>query len=447
MVVPRLIERKRNGEALTPDEWRDLLAGYHAGTVPEYQMSALAMAICFRGLAVEELAALLDGMIESGRRLDRSRLTRPLVDKHSTGGVGDKTSLILAPLAAECGLAVPMMSGRGLGHTGGTLDKLESIAGFRTGLSLAEAEVVLYDLGVVMMGQTGEIAPVDKKLYALRDVTGTVESIPLISASIMSKKLAESLDGLVLDVKTGTGAFMPDPAMAGELARTMIALGEARGCRVVALLTAMDRPLGRECGNALEVRESIDLLRNEGPQDLRAVTLALGEEMLLVGGVAATRADARARLEAALASGAALDRFRRLVERQGGDPRVIDDPSLLPTAPFTSVVTSPTAGLITGIDPRVLGRAIVALGGGRTRTDDVVDPAVGMTMHVTSGDVASVGRPLATVHARTEAGLALGRQAVLAAVGLDDGYEPRPLVEARLTRDGEEAWTSVAARG
>lgn len=447
MVVPRLIERKRNGEALHPDEWRALLAGYHAGTVPDYQMSALAMAICFRGLEADELAALLDGMIESGRRLDRAAIRAPMVDKHSTGGVGDKTSLILAPLAAECGLAVPMMSGRGLGHTGGTLDKLESIAGFRTGLSLDEAERILGDLGVVMIGQTGEIAPVDKQLYALRDVTGTVESIPLISASIMSKKLAESLDGLVLDVKTGIGAFMPDPLKARELARTMIALGEARGCRVVALLTAMDRPLGRECGNALEVRESIALLRNEGPQDLRAVTLALGEEMLLVGGIAATRDEARVRLEAALASGAALERFRRLIEVQGGDPRVVDDPSLLPTAPFTMVVESTQDGLVTGIDPRVLGRAIVALGGGRTRTDDLVDPAVGLTMHVTSGDLASPGRPLATVHARTEAGLAAGRAAVLQAVGIDDGYQPRPLIEARLDRHGEAPWPPVAGRG
>jgi pyrimidine-nucleoside phosphorylase len=445
MLVAPLIERKRNGGTLAPDEWRALLAGYHAGSVPDYQMSALAMAIYFRGLAADELAALLDGMIASGARLRRDRITRPMVDKHSTGGVGDKTSLILAPLAAECGLAVPMMSGRGLGHTGGTLDKLESIPGFRTRLPLSDAERLLAALGVVMIGQTDEIAPVDKRLYALRDVTATVESIPLISASIMSKKLAESLDGLVLDVKTGSGAFMPDPAKARELARTMIALGEARGCRVVALLTAMDRPLGRECGNALEVQEAIALLRNEGPQDLRAVTLALAEEMLLVGGVATDRAAARRQLDQALASGAALARFRKLVEAQGGDPRVVDDPSRLPRAPRQLVVEAVRDGVVTGIDPRVLGRAIVALGGGRARVEDAVDPAVGVTLHVTSGDVISHGRPLATIHARDDAGLTLGREAVLAAIGLDDGCVPRPLIEARLDRDGETPWSPPTA--
>ena len=297
MVVPRLIERKRDGGALSAGEWSQLVAAYAAGDVPDYQMAALLMAILWRGLTPDELTALTDSMIASGDRLTWPGLDRPVVDKHSTGGVGDKTSLLLAPLLAACGAAVPMMSGRGLGHTGGTLDKLESIPGFRTDLSLQEAATQVRRFGCAMLGQTPEIAPADKRLYALRDVTATVESIPLISASIMSKKLAEGLNGLVLDVKMGSGAFLPEPQRARELARTMIELGESRGCRTVALLTAMDRPLGHACGNALEVEESIFGLRGEGPADLMEVTLALGAEMLMVAGLAENRDEARARLD------------------------------------------------------------------------------------------------------------------------------------------------------
>src|SRR6476469_3855426 len=279
MVIPSLIQHKRDGNALEPEEWTRLIREYTDGRVPDYQMSALLMAVVFRGLASEELAALTDAMIASGDRLKFDGLDRPVADKHSTGGIGDKVSLLLAPMVASCGVAVPMMSGRGLGHTGGTLDKLEAIPGFRTGLSLVEARAQVERIGCVMLGQTPEIAPADKKLYALRDVTGTVESIPLISASIMSKKLAEGLNGLVLDVKTGSGAFLPDIGQALELARTMIGIGQARGCPTVALLTAMDRPLGRACGNALEVEEAISGLRGDGPEDLMEVTYALGVEM------------------------------------------------------------------------------------------------------------------------------------------------------------------------
>jgi pyrimidine-nucleoside phosphorylase len=276
MVIPSLIQHKRDGSAIAPEDWTRLIAEYAAGRVPDYQISALLMAVVFRGLEPDELAALTDAMLASGDRLRFDGFAVPRVDKHSTGGVGDKVSLILAPMVASCGAAVPMISGRGLEHTGGTVDKLESIPGFRTGLTLAEARAQIERIGCAMLGQTPEIAPADRKLYALRDVTGTVESIPLIAASIMSKKLAEGLNGLVLDVKTGSGAFIPDSERAVELARTMIALGETRGCPTVALLTAMDRPLGRACGHSLEVEEALEGLRGSGPPDLMAVTYALG---------------------------------------------------------------------------------------------------------------------------------------------------------------------------
>src|SRR5215204_1849515 len=288
MVIPSLIQHKRDGNAIEPEDWKRLIREYTDGRVPDYQMSALLLAVVFRGLSSAELGALTDAMIASGDRLRFDQLDRQVADKHSTGGIGDKVSLLLAPMVASCGVAVPMMSGRGLGHTGGTLDKLESIPGFRTNLSLQEARAQVDRLGCAMLGQTPEIAPADKRLYALRDVTATVESIPLIAASIMSKKMAEGLNGLVLDVKTGSGAFLPEAARAIELAQTMIGLGQARGCPTVALLTAMDRPLGRACGNALEVEEAIAALKGEGPPDLLRVTYALGVEMLLLGGVTPT---------------------------------------------------------------------------------------------------------------------------------------------------------------
>jgi len=332
MEARALIERKRNGGRLTAAEWRGLMAAYAAGDVPDYQMAALAMAIWFSGLEREEIGALTEAMRASGASLDLDHLPVPRLDKHSTGGVGDKVSLILAPLVSACGVAVPMMSGRGLGHTGGTLDKLEAIPGFRTDLSLAQATRQLEAIGCALIGQTAEIAPADRKLYALRDATATVDSIPLIAASIMSKKLAEGLTGLVLDVKRGSGAFLPALDQGLALAETMIQLGADHGVPVVALLTAMDRPLGRACGNALETEESIMALRGDGPPDLMAVTYALGAEMLVMGGVARSRDEARRRMEVALSSGEALAQFRRIVEAQGGDPRVLDEPERLPQA-------------------------------------------------------------------------------------------------------------------
>ena len=396
------------------------------------------MAVYFRGLDAAELAALTDAMIDSGDRLRFDGHPVPVADKHSTGGIGDKVSLLLAPMVASCGVAVPMMSGRGLGHTGGTLDKLESIPGFRTDLSLAEARAQIDRLGCAMLGQTPEIAPADKRLYALRDVTATVESIPLIAASIMSKKLAEGLNGLVLDVKTGSGAFLREIERAIELARTMIGLGEARGCPTVALLTAMDRPLGRACGNALEVEEAIEGLRGSGPADLMAVTYALGVEMLLLVGVATSAEDARRRLEDAVRSGRALERFARVIEAQGGNPKVVEDPGVLPQAQAVEVYRAERGGVVEAVEPRRLGRAIVELGGGRTKVDDSVDPTVGFVVTVKPGDAVRAGEPIASVFARDEAGIALGMSALREAVTIGDAGRLSPLISHRITARGVE---------
>jgi pyrimidine-nucleoside phosphorylase len=436
MVIPSLIQHKRDGHALQPAQWRELIVEYTAGRVPDYQMSALLMAVVWRGLVPEELAALTDAMIESGDRLRFDGFARPVVDKHSTGGVGDKVSLLLAPMAAACGVAVPMMSGRGLGHTGGTLDKLESIPGFRTGLTLREAKDQVERLGFAMLGQTPEIAPADKRLYALRDVTGTVESIPLISASIMSKKLAEGLNGLVLDVKTGSGAFLPEPARAIELAQTMIGLGQARGCPSVALLTAMDRPLGRSCGNALEVEEAIEGLRGSGPDDLMEVTYALGVEMLMLVGAASSPAEARRRLEETVTSGRALETFARVIEAQGGNPAVVEDLSVLPQAAEVEVFRAPRDGVIAEVKPRRVGRAILELGGGRRTIEEEIDPSVGFVIPSKPGDRVQAGEPLASVFARDSAGVSIGIAALGEAIVIAEEGRLTPLITHRVTARG-----------
>ncbi|WP_396213686.1 thymidine phosphorylase [Gemmatimonas sp.] len=445
MKARSLIERKRNGGRISPAEWRVLMKAYAAGDVPDYQMAALAMAIYFVGLDHDEIVALTNAMLESGATLSLDHLTVGRVDKHSTGGVGDKVSLVLAPLVAACGVAVPMMSGRGLGHTGGTLDKLESIPGFRTDLTLARATKQLETLGCALIGQTSEIAPADRKLYALRDATSTVESIPLIAASIMSKKLAEGLTGLVLDVKRGSGAFLPELDRGLQLAQTMIALGADHGCPVVALLTAMDRPLGRACGNAIEVEESIAALRGEGPADLMTVTYALGAEMLVLGGAATNRNEARRRMEVAISSGRAARRFQEIIEAQGGNPAVVDDPGLLPQAAECELYLAPRGGVVAQVEPRAIGRGIIALGGGRTRVEDTVDPAVGFVITARPGDVVRAGEPLATVFARDAAGVASGRATLLKAIRLaDDADPPLPLISHRVTEAGAELWDADA---
>jgi pyrimidine-nucleoside phosphorylase len=382
-------------------------------------------------------------MLHSGAVLDLDHLKMARVDKHSTGGVGDKVSLILAPLVACLGVAVPMMSGRGLGHTGGTLDKLEAIPGFRTDLSLARVTEQLERIGCALIGQTREIAPADRRLYALRDATATVESIPLISASIMSKKLAEGLTGLVLDVKRGSGAFLPELDRGLALARTMIELGADHGCPVVALMTAMDRPLGRACGNALEVEESIMALRGEGPPDLMKVTYALGAEMLVLAGVAADRDDALRRMAVAISSGRAAAKFQEIIAAQGGDPRVVDDPSILPQAAECELFLAPRDGVIAQVEPRAIGRGITALGGQRTKVEDGIDPSVGFVITARPGDVVRAGEPLATVFAKDRAGVDAGLAALRTSITIaEDAEPPLPLISHRVTEAGVELYES-----
>jgi pyrimidine-nucleoside phosphorylase len=440
MIVGPLIERKRDGAALSPEEWSAIVAEYTTGHIPDYQIAALLMAVFLRGLERQELAALTDAMLASGDRLSFDGLKVPVIDKHSTGGVGDKVSLVLAPLVAACGIAVPMMSGRGLGHTGGTLDKLEAIPGFRTNLSLAEARAQVERLGCALIGQTAEIAPADRKLYALRDVTATVESIPLISASIMSKKLAEGLNGLVLDVKNGSGAFLPEVERGLELAKTMIALGEDRGCPTIALITAMDRPLGRACGNVLETEEAILALRGEGPPDLLEVTYALGVEMLLQGGIEKNTKKARKKLETAIESGLAAEKFEQIIEAQGGNPKCVEDPSVLPQAQAVEVFAAPRTGVVQRVEPRPIGRAIVALGGGRRTVDDTIDPTVGFVITAKPGDKVLEGEPIASVFAKDADGIQTGFDALGQAIVVGDKLTQKPLklVSHRVTRAGVE---------
>ena len=450
MLAYRLIERKRDGGRLTAAEWDALTAAFASGEMPDYQMAAFLMAAFLRGLDREETGALMRAMLRSGASLDLGHLARARIDKHSTGGVGDKVSIILAPLVASLGVVVPMMSGRGLGHTGGTLDKLESIAGFRTRLSLEQVTRQVEDIGCALIGQSEEIAPVDRRLYALRDATATVESVPLIAASIMSKKLAEGLTGLVLDIKRGSGAFLPDLDRGLALARLMVELGEENGCPVVALVTAMDRPLGRACGNALEVEEAIHSLHGEGPPDLMQVTYALGAEMLVLAGAAESTDVARRQMEVALSTGKAAEKLQQVIAAQGGDPTVVDDPSRLPQAREVEIFTAPRNGVVARVEPRAVGRGVTALGGGRALMEDRLDPSVGFVIRARPGDVVRTGEPLATIFARDEAGVAAGMAALAEAFTIAEEAEPPlPLVSHRITHAGTfpyeaEPWVRTA---
>ncbi|HEY7582497.1 MAG TPA: thymidine phosphorylase [Acidimicrobiia bacterium] len=406
MNAVELIQRKRDRLLLTEDEIEWLIRSYTDGTLTDYQMSALAMAVFLNGLAPTELTAWTGAMLHSGEVLDFSDIAGPKVDKHSTGGVGDKVSIPLAPMVAACGVAIPMMSGRGLGHTGGTLDKLESIPGFTTSLDPARFRQVLSECGLVLAGQSETLVPADRKLYALRDATGTVESIPLIASSIMSKKMAEDLDGLVLDVKVGAGAFMKDVAKARELARTMVEIGASYDVKTVALLTAMDQPLGNEVGNANEIAESISLLRGEGPSDLLEVTMSLGVEMLRVAEVETDAAKARNLLQKTIDDGAALELLGRVVSAQGGDSRVIDDPALLlPQAPQRVEYMAEGSGYLGRLDALAVGTAAMRLGAGRERKEDTIDPSVGIRLHHKIGDQVEEGNPLLTLFYRHPARL------------------------------------------
>jgi pyrimidine-nucleoside phosphorylase len=439
MIVPRLIERKRDGGRLEPQEVREIVLAHAEGRVPDYQMAALLMAMYFRGLDPSEMNAMMEAMLESGKRLDLSRLPMARIDKHSTGGVGDKTSLILAPLIASLGVAVPMMSGRGLGHTGGTLDKLESIPGFRTALTLAEAEKQIARIGCAMLSQTDEIVPADRKLYALRDATATVEVIPLIAASIMSKKIAEDLTGLVLDIKRGSGSFLPKLEDELELAKAMINLGSSHGCPVVAYLTAMDRPLGHACGNALEVAEAIEVLKGGGPPDLIEVTMALGAAMLVLATVASTLEAAQTLMRDAINSGTALLKFEEIVAAQGGDTGVVRDPTRLPYAPHDETFVAKREGVVQTVDPRAIGYGVIALGGGRRNMEDRVDPSVGFVITAKPGNRVTKGQALATIHARSEEDLAVGRSILESAIVIGDSADPPlPLVSHRVTARGVE---------
>ena len=393
-----IIRLKRDGRPVPPEAIGRLIDGYVEGTVPDYQMAAFCMAVFFRGMGAEELDALTRAMLLSGDVLDLSDVPGVKVDKHSTGGVGDKVSLALAPLAAACGVKVPMISGRGLGHTGGTLDKLESIPGFRVDLPVQRFREIVASVGACLIGQTDRLAPADRRLYALRDVTATVESIPLISASIMSKKLAEGIDALVLDVKVGSGAFMKRVEQARELAGTLCGIGRAFGKRVTALLTGMDQPLGRAVGNALEVAEAVELLRGGGPEDLRQVTVELTAEMLLLAGAATDAGAARRAVEAAIRDGRGLARLREIVAAQDGDAAAVDDLSLLPRAEGALPVPAAEGGVVQALDAEALGLAAMVLGAGRARVEDRIDPGVGLTVWKKVGDRVEAGEPLCTVH-------------------------------------------------
>ncbi len=398
LFIPELLRRKRNGKPLAPDEIRELIRLYTLDLVPDYQMSALLMAILFNGLDEEELAAWTEGMLHSGDVLDLSSIPGLKVDKHSTGGVGDKISLCLAPAVAALGVPVPMISGRGLGHTGGTLDKLESIPGFNVNLTINQATGLLKTLGLFLIGQTEELAPADRRMYSLRDVTGTVESIPLIAASIMSKKLAEGIDALVLDVKVGAGAFMNNMEQARKLAVTMIDIGTQAGKQVNALLTNMDEPIGYAIGNALEVKEAIDILNGNGPEDTLALTLALGAEMAVLGGRVATLEQGRDAINQVLNNGQALERFSRIIEAQGGDPGVCDDPGRLKSAKQQDCIVADRDGFVTQIHPRKVAQAAIEVGAGRRVKEDPIDPSTGVMLKLKVGDPLNKGQTLAVLH-------------------------------------------------
>jgi pyrimidine-nucleoside phosphorylase len=419
-----IIMSKRDRRSLTREEIRFFVDGVTTGTLPDYQASALLMAICLRGMNPEETAWLTDAMVHSGIRVDLRDIPGVKVDKHSTGGVGDKTSLVLAPLAAACGVPVPMMSGRGLGHTGGTLDKLEAIPGFRVNLSLEEMKAALAAVGCAMIGQTAQIAPADKKLYALRDVTGTVESIPLISASIMSKKIAEGIDALVLDVKTGSGAFMKTESDSRRLAESLVSIGNASGVRTEAIITAMDSPLGCAVGNALEVIECLEVLKGEGPQDLMDVSVELAARMLVLGKVADDFAMAEQQVRNAIASGKGLERFRQIIETQGGDPKVVDDYARLPRVPDRHIVPASRGGFVTALDAELVGRASVALGAGRDRVEDPVDFAVGIMLKAKPGDAVREGDPVLELHFRDRAKLETAIRLTSQAITIGDEAPP-----------------------
>jgi len=425
-----IIKRKRDGEALTRGEIEFIIDGYIEGRVPDYQISALLMAIYFKGMTSQERWDLTDAMMRSGKVLNLSSIPGPKIDKHSTGGVGDKISLVLAPLAASAGIHVPMMSGRGLGHTGGTLDKLAAIRGFIVDLSEAELISQLKQIGVAMIGQTQDLAPADRRLYALRDVTATVDCIPLIAASIMSKKLAEGIDGLVLDVKVGSGAFMKTKSQALRLAQEMVEIGRQAGRKVVALITDMDQPLGKAVGNALEVREALEVLKGKGPSDVRKLSIELGAWMMKLGGLEKDLKPARTKLEALLDNHTAFTQFKEMVVRQCGNPAVIDDPDLLPSARHQLAVISGRKGYVSRIEAETIGSAAMILGAGRERIDSEIDPAVGIILEKKRSDQVKPGEVLAVIHYNNDSQVQQLSKMIQDAYTITDRKpRPQPLIQ------------------
>jgi len=433
MEAPLIIRRKRDGLALSRDDIFSFVERYMRDEIPDYQFSALLMAIYFRGLDARETADLTEAMMRSGQVLDLSEFPQAKVDKHSTGGVGDKTSLIVGPVAAAGGLMVPMISGRGLGHTGGTLDKLESIPGFNTRLTLAEFRRVLGACGMGLVGQTGDLAPADRRLYALRDVTATVESIPLICASILSKKMAEGIDGLVLDVKTGSGAFMKTLEDSRVLAERMVAIGTACGKRVKAIVTDMSQPLGCAVGNTLEVIECIEALKGRGPRDLMDVSRELTAHMFVVGGVETSLKAARARFDSVVASGQGLEKFAQSIREQGGNPRVVEDYSLFAAAQFEDAVVAPEEGHVAALEAETMGRASMVLGAGRERLDSAIDPAVGLVFEKKVGDPVAAGERVCAIYSNDRSRVARVREMIRGALRISpEPATPPPLLSAEL---------------
>ena len=433
-----IIRAKRDGEALSREAIEAFVRGVTDGSWEDYQASALLMAIVIRGMNAVETAWLTDAMANSGDRVRLDHIPGAKVGKHSTGGVGDKVSIVLAPLAAACGVVVPKMSGRGLGHTGGTLDKLESIPGFRVSLTLDEYKRIVAEVGCCLIGQTETIAPADKKLYALRDVTATIESLPLIASSVMSKKLAEGSTALVLDVKCGRGAFMQRPGEARALARSLVSIGTAAGVTTEAFITRMDVPLGRAVGNSLEVAECIDILGGRGPGDLTGLVVHEAARMVRLAGKAATDADAEHAVESALSSGAAREKFKQMIAWQGGDARVVDDPGLLPVASRSHSIAAPKAGVVQALDALLIGRAAVALGAGRDKKGDRVDLAAGLVLHKKPGDLVAAGEPAIELRyndeTRLPSAVSLATQALV--VG-DQPVAAPPLVMGWVHESGE----------
>jgi pyrimidine-nucleoside phosphorylase len=434
MINPReIIQKKRDRQRLTSEEIRAFVEGYMSSEVADYHVAAWLMAIYLNGMDTDETLALTRAMRDSGKSLNLAAVKTKKIDKHSTGGVGDKTSMIVAPIAAACGVTVPMITGRALGHTGGTLDKLESIPGFDAHPSLEEASAILERIGAVIMGQTDDLAPADRRIYALRDVTATVESIPLITASILSKKLAENIDGLVLDVKTGSGAFMPTLEEAQNLARSIVDVGRRMGTRIVVLITDIEQPLGRAIGNALEIRECIEFLNGKTPDDLETVSIALASYMIRLGGRAKSLPQATRMAYEAVSKGAAAEKFRQIIRSQGGDERILHEPDLLPQTASVAEFRSRSRGFVTRCDAKLLGLAAHALGTGRTRVVDAVHSAVGLYLERKTGDEVKAGEVLCQIHWTDEKRLQSAMPLIENAFEVSARPpKPRPLIHAVL---------------